>query len=130
MMERLAGSLHDLLLTVPNILLPLKVSILVDVADGLLYLHHFNPQIVHRDLTAKNVLLTVSLKAKITDVANNHIIKLSLAQSLPENSEMQLYMPPEASKPSSHYSPSYDVFSFGHLALFVGLQVSSKYKVK
>ena len=129
-MERLVGNLHDLLLTIPNILLALKTSILADVANGLLYLHQFNPQIVHRDLTAKNVLLTASLEAKIADIANNRIIKLPLAQNLPENSGMLLYMPPEASKSSSHYSPSFDIFSFGHLALFVGLQVSSKYNIE
>ena len=38
-MERLDGSLDDLLETVPNIPLVLKRSILEDVASGLLYLH-------------------------------------------------------------------------------------------
>jgi hypothetical protein len=32
-------------------------------------------------------------------------------------------MPPEALSSSSRYGPSLDVFSFGHLALFVVLQV-------
>ena len=42
-MERLDGSLDDLLETVPNIPLPLKRSMLEDVARGLLYLHKHNP---------------------------------------------------------------------------------------
>ena len=50
-MERLDGSLDDLLETVPNIPLALKRSILEDIARGLLYLHKHNPQIIHRDLT-------------------------------------------------------------------------------
>ena len=62
-MERLDGSLDDLLETVPIIPLVLKRSILEDVASGLLYLHAHTPQIIHRDLTAKNVLLTSSLVA-------------------------------------------------------------------
>ena len=52
-MERLDGSLDDLLETVPNIPLTLKRSMLEDVARGLLYLHKHNPQIIHRDLTEK-----------------------------------------------------------------------------
>ena len=59
-MERLDGSLDDLLETVPNILLALKRSILEDVTSGLLYLHTQTPQIIHRDLTAKNCLLYTS----------------------------------------------------------------------
>ena len=69
-MERLEGNLDDLLETVPNIPLALKQSMLEDVARGLLYLHKHNPQIIHRDLTAKNVLLTSSLVAKVTDFGN------------------------------------------------------------
>ena len=57
-MERLEGSLDDLLESVPDIPLVLKHSMLEDVARGLLYLHKLNPQIIHRDLTAKNVPLT------------------------------------------------------------------------
>ena len=47
-MERLDDSLDGLLETVPNIPLPLKRSMLEDVAKGLLYLHKHNPQIIHR----------------------------------------------------------------------------------
>ncbi len=57
-MERLEISLDSLLEQNPNIPLSLKCSILEDVASGLLYLHMMQPLIVHRDLTARNVLLT------------------------------------------------------------------------
>ena len=126
LMERLDGSLDDLLETVPNIPLALKQSILEDVSRGLLYLHKHTPQIIHRDLTAKNVLLTTSFVAKITDFGNSRIVNLQpgqLARTLSRLPGTMLYMPPEALEASSHYGPSLDVFSFGHLALFVGLQV-------
>ena len=125
-MERLDGSLDGLLETVPNIPLTLKQSMLEDVARGLLYLHKHNPQIIHRDLTAKNVLLTSSLVAKVTDFGNSRIVNLQpgqLAQTLSWLPGTLVYMPPEALEASSRYGPSLDVFSFGHLALFVGLQV-------
>ena len=126
-MERLEGSLDDLLETVPHIPLALKRSILEDVTRGLLYLHKHNPQIIHRDLTAKNVLLTSSLVGKITDLGNSRIVDIQpgqLAQTLSRNPGTLVYMPPEAMSAASRYGPSLDIFSFGHLGLFVGLQVS------
>ena len=126
LMERLDGNLDDLLETVPNIPLALKRSMLEEVARGLLYLHKHNPQIVHRDLTAKNVLLTSSLVAKITDFGNSRIVNLQpgqLARTLSRLPGTPAYMPPEALSASSRYGPSLDVFSFGHLALFTLTQV-------
>ena len=129
-MERLEGSLDDLLETVPHILLSLKRSILEDVARGMLYLHKHNPQIIHRDLTTKNVLLTSSLVGKITDLGNSRIVDIQpgqLAQTLSRNPGTLVYMPPEALSAASRYGPSLDIFSFGHLGLFVGLQVNKQY---
>ena len=79
-MERLEGSLDDLLETIPKIPWSLKYSILEDVAQGLLYLHKHDPQIIHRDLTARNVLLTSGFVAKITDLGNSLIVNIQLGQ--------------------------------------------------
>ena len=128
-MEKLDGSLDDLLESVPNIPLALKRSMLEDVARGLLYLHNHDPQIIHRDLTAKNVLLTPSLAAKITDFGNSRIVNIQpgqLAQTLSRNPGTLVYMPPEALADVARYGPSMDIFSFGHLGIFVGLQVGLK----
>ena len=125
-MERLDGSLDDLLEIVPNIPLVLKRSTLEDVAQGLLYLHAHDPQIIHRDLTAKNVLLTSSLVAKITDLGNSRIVTLQpgqLARTLSRLPGTLSYMPPEALSSAARYGPSLDIFSFGHLALFTLTQV-------
>ena len=125
-MEKLEESLDDLLETVPNIPLVLKQSMLENIARGLLYLHKHNPQIIHRDLTAKNVLLTSSLVAKITDFGNSRIVNLQpgqLAQTLSRLPGTLVYMPPEAHSTASRYGPSLDIFSFGHLALFTLNQV-------
>ena len=120
-MEKLDGNLDDLLETVPNIPLVLKRSMLEDVARGLQYLHQRNPKIIHRDLTAKNVLLTSSFVAKITDLGNSRIVNLQpgrLAQTLSRLPGTPFYMPPEAFSETAHYGPSLDIFSYGHLALF------------
>ena len=59
--ERLEMSLDNLLEHMPNRPLSLKRSVLEDVASGLLYLHDRPSPVIHRDLTAKNVLLTSCL---------------------------------------------------------------------
>ena len=126
-MERLDTSLDELLESVANIHLALKRSFLEDVAKGLQYLHKHSPQIIHRDLTAKNVLLTSSLSAKITDFGNSRIVNIQpgqLAQTLSRNPGTLVYMPPEALSRAARYGPSLDIFSFGHLGIFVALQVT------
>ena len=125
-MEQLETSLDDLLEHMPHLPISLKCSVLEDVASGLLYLHKGNPPVIHRDLTAKNVLLTSHLAAKITDMGNSRIIDMKpgrLAQTLSKLPGTLVYMPPEALDDRHSYGPPLDVFSFGHLALFTVLQV-------
>ena len=127
LMERLMTSLHAYLLDPVNSNLPVerKVSFLLDTARGLDYLHSRTPAIIHRDLTAKNVLLDSHLRAKITDFGNSRILDLDpnatpgTMTSLPGTLD---YMPPEAMGDGVTYDPSLDVFSFGHLALFTLIQ--------
>ena len=127
LMERLMSSLHAYLLDPirSNLVLERKVSILHDVASGLVYLHSRIPAIIHRDLTVKNVLLDSELKAKIADFGNARIMDLDpettpeTFTSLPGTRD---YMPPEAEGGSTKYDPSLDVFSFGHLTLFTIIQ--------
>ena len=61
-MERLDSSLDDLLESTPNIPLSVSKYIVICVCRGLLHLHRLS--VVHRDLTARNILLTASLRAK------------------------------------------------------------------
>ena len=127
LMECLMCSLHTYLLDPirSNLAYESKVSILHDVASGLVYLHSRIPAIIHRDLTAKNVLLDSELRAKIADFGNARIMDLDpettpeTFTSLPGTRD---YMPPEAEGGSTKYDPSLDVFSFGHLMLFTIIQ--------
>ena len=123
-MERLETSLDDLLENAPNLPLLIKRSVLENVACGLLYLHERNPPVIHRDLTSKNVLLTSSLIAKITDMGNSRIVRPGqMVRTLSALPGTQVYMPPEAQDDRHCYGPSIDIFSFGHLSLFTITQV-------
>jgi len=127
-MEQLERSLDDLLETIPNLPLTCKHQLLIDVSQGLLYLHTHNPCIVHRDLSAKNVLLTSKLVAKIGDLGNARFVDLQpgqLAKTLTAVPGTAVYMPPEASGDPARYSTPLDIFSFGHLALFTLTQVNN-----
>ncbi len=121
-MERLYMNLDDCLEQYKNIEMWLKVSILLDISQGLLHLHSHG--IVHRDLTAANILLTTSLHAKIADLGVSKIINVHpLAASKQSMIPGTLgYMPPEALAEVPKYGSALDVFSFGVLILFVLLQ--------
>ena len=121
-MERLEISLDDLLEHIPNHPLSVKRSILEDIASGLLYLHSMQPPVIHRDLTSKNILLTTSLVAKITDMGNSRIVS-QMVRPLSQFPGTLVYMPPEAQDEGNRYGPSLDIFSFGHLALYTVIQV-------
>ena len=125
-MEKLETSLDELLEHIPNLPLSLKHSVLKDVASGLLCLHKMQPPVIHRDLTASNVLLTSSLVAKISDMGNSCTVDLNgrMVKTLTKKPGASVYMPPEALDEDHRYGPSLDVFSFGHLALLTLSQVA------
>ena len=119
-MEKLDTSFDDLLEKEANIPIPVIFSVLLDVACGLVYLHEFTPPIVHRDLTARNVLLKIepSMHAKIADLGNAMVVDPSKLRMLSKAPGTTSYMPPEALQEIPKYDTQLDMFSFGHLALF------------
>ena len=131
LMERMMTSLHAFLLDPIHCSLKItcKLSFLYNVASGLSYLHHHRPVVVHRDLTAKNVLLDTKLTAKICDFGNSRVMDLDpdvspeTFTSVPGTLD---FMPPEAHGEHAAYDPSLDIFSFGHLALFTTTQSTIK----
>ena len=122
-MERLVTNLHDLLdpetdlsppthASKPFFPLSLKCSILHNVACGVAYLHDRSPPIIHRDLSARNVLLDSGMVAKIADLG----VARTAGDGGAENTGTRLYMPPEIF--NSAYHTSLDVFSFGIITIF------------
>ena len=100
------------------------VNILLDVAQGLSYLHEQSRDIVHRDLACKNILLTIDKQAKIAD--------FGFAKCFPEG---DMTATADVGTPASRapetfakycygrrkatYGPKADVFSFGVIMLEV-----------
>ena len=137
-MERLLTSLHDLLDPDPNTPPPrnavpplaffsmaLKCSVLQDVASGLAYLHGQSPPIIHRDLSARNVLLNSGMVGKIADLGVARIApRMRAAATMTKGPGASVYMPPEATAPAtsdkemSKYDTSIDVFSLGVVTIF------------
>ena len=117
--ERIDTDLSTCLRAYPNIPLTIKLSVLRDVSAGLLYLHSFNPPIIHGDLTTTNILLTQDWRAKIADFVNSVDQSLSVLHIAPDALP---YMPPEAFAIPLHYDSKLDIFSFGTVALYVGVQ--------
>ncbi|XP_019855282.1 PREDICTED: tyrosine-protein kinase Tec-like [Amphimedon queenslandica] len=99
--------------------LQMKYSILLDVAKGLCYLHGKRPPIVHRDLTANNVLLTSSYSAKISDLGVSRLADTFKKHHLTTAPGNAMVMPPEALEDNPVYDHKLDVFSYGCLILHV-----------
>ena len=139
-MERLLTSLHDLLDPETDDAQPpprdatrplsfftmgLKWRVLHNVASGLAFLHERSPPIIHRDLSAKNVLLTSELVGKIADLGVARIVpRVRAAATMTKAPGASPYMPPEAIAPAesneqkSKYDASIDIFSFGVVTIF------------
>ena len=96
-------------------------GILDDVATGLCYLHGHRPPIVHRDLSANNVLLSSNTTAKISDLGVAKILNLTPARmsQMTKCPGTLSYMPPEALRERPSYDAKLDCFSVGVMILHV-----------
>lgn len=104
--------------------LPDEVSypILRDVLLGLRYLHERTPiPLVHRDLSTNNVMLTVDMVAKISDMGMAKLLRdhQQPRTRLTVNPGTAAFMPPEATIPNPAYNAGIDMFSFGAVTLHV-----------
>ena len=105
--------------------LPEEISygILRDVALGLRYLHERSPPIIHRDLSANNVLLTSNMNAKLSDLGVAKILNLTPARMTQMTQTKApgtpCYMPPEALTAKPKYTTTIDIYSYGVLIIHI-----------
>ena len=88
-----------------------KMSILHDVSHGLQYLHV--QDIIHRDLSSNNILLTNQLVAKIGDLGVAKVIDTFHTEKDTRVPGTPHFMPPEALSVNPTYGKPVDVFSLG-----------------
>ncbi len=125
-MELMSTDLHRFLLSKENagVQLHTKITILCEISRGRADLHV--NRIIHRDLTARNVLMDASGTPKISDFGNSSLIDSASATSylgvMTGGVGTHMYMAPEINTERAQYNKKVDVFSFGHLALFVSIQ--------
>jgi len=100
-----------------------KIFILCDVSIGLSFLHNHKPQILHRDLSPNNIMLTSRHVAKIGDLGVAKMVRADNRQTkskLTKAPGTLHFMPPEALEDDNPiYGTPIDVFSFGGIALHV-----------
>ncbi|KAF0691808.1 hypothetical protein As57867_016964, partial [Aphanomyces stellatus] len=87
-------------------------SIAADVVDALVYLHSFQPTVIHRDLKSKNVLLSETWEAKLSDFGISRVT--SLEESMTSNIGTVAWIAPEVLT-GGRYTEKADIYSFGVL---------------
>ena len=117
-MERMWMSLAKLLEERSSIPLVIKIQILHDVACGLKFLHNQDPPVMHRDLTANNILVSKNMEAKLTDLGLATALEAINRQRLSTAPVNLAYMPPEALQNNPVYTTKLDIFSFGCVLLY------------
>ena len=115
--ERMWMSLAKLLEERKSIPLVVKVHILHDIVCGLKFLHSQNPPVIHRDLTANNILVSKNMDAKITDLGLATALEAISRQRMSTAPGNLAHMPPEALQSNPMYTTTLDIFSFGCVSL-------------
>ena len=97
--------------------LHIKLSVLLDTSQGLEFLHGRN--IIHRDLSSNNVLMTKHCVAKIADLGVAKVMNHSQMKTQTQVPGTLHFMPPETLLLKPRYSKPVDVFSLGCIACHV-----------
>ena len=101
-----------------------QMNICIQIASGLLFLHQFDPQILHRDLRPANILVNIDCSVvKISDLGQAKFRPTDVKYLTTQAPGCIVYMPPESLvDQKAKCTLKGDVFSFGVVMLEVGTQ--------
>ena len=118
-MEKMDCSLKQFLNThkPTEVSFEVRMSILHDISLGLQYLHV--QEIIHRDLSSNNVLLTKQMVAKIGDLGVAKVIDPTRFKTATRAPGTVTFMPPEALSHNPTYGKPVDVFSLGCVTIHI-----------
>ena len=127
-MELMDQTLEAFLAASKGLSVTKQVEICLKLANGLQFLHQHDPQILHRDLTSKNVLMNKAGDiAKISDFGQSKFRPTSKEFLTSQQPGCVVYMPPEALEAEARFNSKGDVFSLGVLMLQIATQVFPTY---
>ncbi|EKX45193.1 hypothetical protein GUITHDRAFT_71567, partial [Guillardia theta CCMP2712] len=107
------GSLHSLIHNQTLLLeVDMFVWMLLDVVQGVRFLHSSKPQVIHGDLKSKNVLVDSNLRAKVADFGLSLVKRVSFWEEASEGTGTIAWMAPELLHGGNN-SPQSDIYSFG-----------------
>jgi len=93
----------------------LRLKIILNIVKGMRYLHGWNPPILHRDLTPRNILLDKHFTAKVADFG---LSRLKEEAKMTKAVGYLPYQAPEVFK-GDRYTEMADIFSFGMILWFL-----------
>ncbi|EKX40166.1 hypothetical protein GUITHDRAFT_75727 [Guillardia theta CCMP2712] len=107
------GSLHSL---IHNQTIELEaemfVCILLDVVQGIRFLHSSKPQVIHGDLKSHNVLVDSKFRAKVADFGLSRVKSVHQRDKMVKGTGTIAWMAPELLRGGNN-TPESDVYSFG-----------------
>ncbi|TMW55083.1 hypothetical protein Poli38472_013845 [Pythium oligandrum] len=96
----------------PSATLKAKSLVALDTIEALVYLHSFESPILHRDLKARNVLLSAEGDAKLSDFGISR--EMSIDETMTGEIGTVAWIAPEVLQ-GERYSEKADIYSFGVL---------------
>lgn len=100
-----------------------QVDICCQISSGLLFLHQSIPQILHRDITTKNILVNEDGSVvKLSDFGQSKLLQAPNMYLKTTAPGTIVYMPPECLGDNPRFTDRSDMFSFGVVMLSVSIQ--------